>query len=66
MNEQMLVKNVICLITKYLNERNDLVELIRKDSDSVKYIFSEIDKYKKCDFEEKDIALIKEISYYWL
>lgn len=62
----MLIENVIYLITKYLNARNDLVKLIRQDSDSVKYILSEINKFKSIEFEEKDINLIKNISFYYL
>ena len=66
MNEKMLIENIIYLITKYLNARNDLVKLIQQDSDSVKYILSEINKFKSIEFEEKDINLIKNISFYYL
>ena len=38
MDEKMLINNVKYLVNKYLYERNDLVELIMRDSDSVKYI----------------------------
>lgn len=51
---------------KYLYERNDLVELIMRDSDSVKYILSEISKGKKGDYDEEDLDLIKDISFYYL
>ena len=47
MDEKMLINNVKYLVNKYLYERNDLVELIMRDSDSVKYILSEISKGKK-------------------
>lgn len=66
MDEKMLIENIIYLITKYLDERNDLVKLIRQDSDSAKYILSEIGKFKNTEFEEKDINLIKDISFYYL
>ena len=37
-----------------------------QDSDSVKYIFSEIDKEKEIGYEDDDLELIKEISFYYL
>ncbi len=66
MDKKTLIKNITYLIAKYLNERNDLIELIQQDSDSVKYILSEINKYKSIEFEEKDYSLIKDISFYYL
>lgn len=67
MNEKNLIENVKYLVNKYLNNnRNDLVELIMNDSDSVKYIMLEIDKGKKNDYEEKDLEIIKEIAFYYL
>lgn len=44
----------------------DLAELIRQDSDSVKYILSKIDKEKQIEYDDADLALIKEISFYFL
>ena len=55
MDEKMLINNVKYLVNKYLYERNDLVELIMRDSDSVKYILSEISKGKKGDYDEEDL-----------
>ena len=66
MDEKMLINNVKYLVNKYLYERNDLVELIMRDSDSVKYILSEISKWKKGDYDEEDLDLIKDISFYYL
>ena len=66
MDEKMLINNVKYLVNKYLNERNDLVELIMQDSDSVKYILSEISKGKKRDYDEVDLDLIKDIAFYYL
>lgn len=66
MDEKMLINNVKYLVNKYLYERNDLVELIMRDSDSVKYILSEISKGKKRDYDEEDLNLIKDISFYYL
>lgn len=47
MDEKLLIENIQYLVKKYLNERSDLLELIMQDSDSVKYILSEISKGKK-------------------
>ena len=66
MDEKMLINNVKYLVNKYLYERNDLVELIMRDSDSVEYILSEISKGKKGDYDEEDLDLIKDISFYYL
>lgn len=66
MDEKMLIENVKYLVDKYLNDRNDLLELIMSDSDSVKYILSEISKGKKRDYEERDLGIIKDISFYYL
>ena len=66
MDEKMLINNVKYLVNKYLYETNDLVELIMRDSDSVKYILSEISKGKKRDYDEEDLDLIKDISFYYL
>lgn len=66
MDEKTLIENISYLVTKYLSERNDLMELIQQDSGSVKYILSEISKNRNMEFEEKDSSLIKDISFYYL
>ena len=66
MNKKKLINNVKYLVNKYLDERNDLVELIIQDSDSVKYILSEISNGKKKDYDKEDLELIKDISFYYL
>lgn len=66
MNEKILIKNIKYLISKYLIDRNDLLELIMYDLDSVKYILSEIDKGKKSEYEKADLDLLKDISFYYL
>lgn len=66
MDEKKLIQNIKYLVDKYLDDRNDLVELIMQDSDSVKFILSEIDKGKKRDYEERDLAIIKDIAFYYL
>ena len=64
MDKKKLINNVKYLVNKYLDERNDLVELIIQDSDSVKYILSEISNGKKKDYDKEDLELIKDISIY--
>lgn len=66
MDEKLLIENIQYLVKKYLNERSDLLELIMQDSDSVKYILSEISKGKKRGYESEDLELIKDISFYYL
>ena len=66
MNEKILIKNIKYLINKYLNNRSDLIELIMDDSDSVKYILSEIRKGKKRNYDEEDVELMKDIAFYYL
>ena len=66
MDKKKLINNVKYLVNKYLDERNDLVELIIQDSDSVKYILSEISNGKKKDSDKEDLELIKDISFYYL
>ena len=66
MDRSKLEENIIYLLNKYLPARKDLFDLIKTDIDSVKYILSEIDKFKKEDYEKKDIDLIKEIALFYL
>ncbi|RHR31813.1 MULTISPECIES: hypothetical protein [unclassified Eubacterium (in: firmicutes)] len=66
MEKKILINNIIYLVNKYLDERNDLIELIKNDSDSVKYILSELSKEKKIDYDEQDLELIKDIAFYYL
>ena len=66
MDKKKLINNVKYLVNKYLDERNDLVELIIQDSDSVKYILSEISNGKKKDYDKEYLELIKDISFYYL
>ncbi len=66
MDEQMLIDNLKYLVDKYLYERKDLVELAVQDTDSTKYILSEISKGKKKDYDKEDLDLIKDISFFYL
>ena len=66
MDKEQLKQNMKYLIEKYLNGRDDLVELIMQDTDSVKYILSEIDREKKGDYEEKDLDMIQDIAFHYI
>lgn len=66
MDEKKLIANIEYLVDKYLIGRNDLIELVMRDTGSVKYILSEIRKYKKQDYDTEDIDLIKDISFYYI
>lgn len=66
MDEKTLIENLRYLVAKYLEERDDLVELALHDTDSTKYILSEISKYKKKEYDKEDANLIKDISFFYL
>ena len=56
---------LIKLIEKYIPNRNDLKDLIMEDTDSVKYILAEIDRYKTDVYDQQDLEVIKDIFFYW-
>ena len=66
MNEEQLIESIKYLVDKYLNDKNDLVELIIQDTDSVKFVLSEINKNKNREYEESDVDMLKDISFYYL
>ena len=66
MDEKKLIENIKYLVDKYLIERDDLVDLVTQDTDSTKYILSEISKYKKMDYDREDIDIIKDISFFYM
>lgn len=55
-----MIENLKYLVAKYL------VELALHDTDSTKYILSEISKYKKKEYDKEDANLIKDISFFYL
>ena len=66
MDEKKLIENIKYLVNKYLINRNDLIEMILSDIDSVKYVMAEINKGRDREYERNDLVIIKEISYYYL
>ena len=66
MDDRILIENLTYLVCKYLDGRNDLVKLAMQDTDSAKYILSEISKGKKKDYDKDDVDMIKDISFFYL
>lgn len=66
MDEKTLIDNVKYLINKYLPERNDLVDLLMQDTDSVKYIMYQIEIGNERAYDEKDSKLVHDIAFYYL
>ena len=53
------------LVNKYAPQRVELIELLKQDTDSVKYVLAEIDKEKIIPYQSNDIALIQDIFFYY-
>lgn len=66
MDKKMLIENVVYLINKYLPERSDLVDLIKQDTRSVKYIMYQIEIGNERAYDEKDSELVQDIAFYYL
>ena len=66
MNKQELIDNITKLVNRYIPNRIDLIDLIKNDTYSTKYIMSVIDKYKNMDYSDEDLDLLKDIAYYYL
>ena len=66
MNNQELIYNITKLVKRYVPNRVDLIDLIKNDIDSTKYILSEIDNYKYMDYLNEDLEILKDIAYYYL
>lgn len=66
MDKKMLIENVVYLINKYLPERSDLVDLIKQDTRSVKYIMYQIEIGNERAYDEKDSELVHDIAFYYL
>lgn len=64
MNETEVISKIEYLVKKYVPGRDDLIELLRKDTDSIKYILAEISRYKKEEYDDNDRELIKEIAFF--
>ncbi len=66
MNETEVIMKIEYLLRKYLPEREDLTELVRKDTDSIKYVMAQISRYKKKEYDNDDRDIIKEIAFYYI
>ena len=66
MNETEVITKMEYLVKKYLPEREDLTELVREDTDSIKYVMAQISKCKKKEYDNDDRDIIKEIAFYYI
>lgn len=66
MNREEIILKVEYLVEKYVPERKDLVELIKEDIDSVKYILAEIGRYKTREYDNNDKEIIKDIAFFYI
>lgn len=66
MEIEIIKKEMKNLINTYIPKRQDLIQLVLSWNDingiPVKYIFSEIEKYKNKEYSEIDIITIRKIS----
>ena len=65
MKKEELISNMTYLVNKYAPQRVELIELLKQDTDSVKYVLAEIDKEKIIPYQSNDIALIQDIFFYY-
>lgn len=66
MNNKELIFNIEYLVNKYVPMRRDLIELISKDDDAVKYILAEVSRCKTKDYDNEDKELLKDISFFYI
>ena len=69
MSELELQINIEYLVNKYVVDdikKVELISLIKKDSDSAKFILAELGIHKKSEYEKPDIEIMKDIAYYYI
>ena len=66
MSKEEVISKIEYLVLKYVPERSDLIELISKDIDSIKYVLAEISRYKKNEYDENDKEIIKDIAFFYI
>lgn len=66
MNDKELKDSIEYLVRKYLTNRYDLIDLINEDTDSTKYILSQISNNKQREYDDKDKELVKDIAFYFI
>ena len=66
MSKEEVISKIEYLVLKYVPERSDLIELINKDIDSIKYVLAEISRYKKNEYGENDKEIIKDIAFFYI
>ncbi len=65
MTEEELIKNISYLQKKYLPGREDLVELLKKENDAIKYVLTKFYILGEERFSQEDKQLIKDINFNW-
>lgn len=65
MTEEELIQNISYLQKKYLPGREDLVELLKKENDAIKYVLTKFYILGEDKFSQEDKKLIKDINFNW-
>lgn len=66
MNDKEMILKIEYLVKKYIPERKQLIELVKKDADSIKYILAEMDRYKRLEYANDDLELIQDIVFFYV
>ena len=65
MTKEELIQNISYLQKKYLPGREDLVELLKKENDAIKYVLTKFYMLGEERFSQEDKQLIKDINFNW-
>lgn len=65
MTEEELIQNISYLQKKYLPGREDLVELLKKENDAIKFVLTKFYILGEERFSQEDKQLIKDINFNW-
>ena len=65
MTKEELIQNISYLQKKYLPGREDLVELLKKENDAIKYVLTKFYILGEERFSQEDKQLIKDINFNW-
>lgn len=69
MNDLELQRNIEYSVNKYVIDdikKVELISMIKKDSNSAKFILAKLDIHKKSEYEKSDIEVIKDIANYYI
>ncbi len=65
MTKEELIQNISYLQKKYLPGREDLIELLKKENDAIKYVLTKFYILGEERFSQEDKQLIKDINFNW-